>query len=59
MDPALRTVKVYRSGAGSGGYEQAAELSAEVGGAVLTTPLLPDFGLPLADLFARRARGAR
>lgn len=49
VDPELETVKIYRLGAA--GYGPAAELSREAG-AVLASPLLPGFALPLAALFA-------
>jgi Uma2 family endonuclease len=48
VDPALDTVKVYRNP--EGGYERMAEWRAE-DEATLTTPLLPDWALPLTDLF--------
>lgn len=48
VDPELETVKVYRQGAA--GYGPAMELSREAG-AALSTPLLPGFELPLAELF--------
>jgi Uma2 family endonuclease len=49
VDPALETVKVYRHP--EDGYERVAELTAEDDDAI-TTPLLSDWQLPLADLFA-------
>lgn len=49
LDPALETVKVYRSP--EGGYERVAELTAE-NTDELTSPLLPEWRLPLTDLFA-------
>lgn len=49
VDPALGVVKVYRME--NGRYHRAAELSAEAGDA-LTSPLLPEFRLELAGLFA-------
>jgi Uma2 family endonuclease len=48
VDPALGTVKVYQGP--EGGYERVAELRAEDED-TLTTPLLPDWALPLVDLF--------
>lgn len=48
IDPALETVKVYRNP--EGGYERAVEASAEDED-TLTTPLLPDWTLPLTTLF--------
>lgn len=48
VDPALETVKVYRMT--DQGYVRAAELSQEAGD-TLTTPLLPDFQLSLAEIF--------
>jgi len=50
VDPELETVTVYRLTA-AGGYVRAAELSREAGD-VLSTPLLPDLTLSLADIFA-------
>ena len=49
LDPELDTIKVYRREPGV--FARAAELSAEAGD-VLTTPLLPDFSVAAADLFA-------
>lgn len=49
LDPALETVKVYRNP--EGGYDRVAELTAE-NDAELSSPLLPKWSLPLADLFA-------
>ena len=49
VDPALETVKVYRHP--EDGYERVAECTAE-GEDTLTTPLLSDWQLSLADLFA-------
>jgi len=48
VDPALGTVKVYRKP--DGGYERAAERRAEDED-TLSTPLLPDWSLPLTTLF--------
>lgn len=48
VDPALETVKVYR--APEDGYERVAEASTE-NEDTLTTPLLPDWALPLTTLF--------
>jgi Uma2 family endonuclease len=48
VDPALETVKVYREP--DGGYERAAERRAEDED-TLSTPLLPDWTLPLTTLF--------
>ena len=49
VDPELDALKIYRSTAGA--FARAAELSVE-GGDALTTPLLPDFSVPLAEIFA-------
>lgn len=49
VDPELETVKVYRRG--DSGFGRALELSAEAGD-ILTTPLLPEFSISLAELFA-------
>ena len=49
VDPELEILKVYRMG--ESGYERVAEWSREAKD-VLTTPLLPDFRLAPADLFA-------
>lgn len=49
MDPELETVKVFRLSGGHQ-YVRAAELSVEAHD-TLTTPLLPEFRLPLSDLF--------
>jgi Uma2 family endonuclease len=48
VDPALETVKVYRHP--EGGYERVAERTAEDEDTI-TTPLLSDWQLSLADLF--------
>ncbi|MEF8797451.1 MAG: Uma2 family endonuclease [Salinivenus sp.] len=48
VDPALETVKVYREP--EGGYERVAETRAE-DEQTLSTPLLPDWSLPLTTLF--------
>jgi Uma2 family endonuclease len=48
VDPALETVKVYRMT--DEGYVRAAELSREAGD-TLTTPLLPEFRITLAEVF--------
>lgn len=48
VDPELETVKVFRLGDHQ--YIRTAELSTEAHD-TLTTPLLPEFRLPLADLF--------
>lgn len=48
VDPALETVKSYREP--EGGYEQAAVWSAEDEDTI-TTPLLPEWRLPLNNLF--------
>jgi Uma2 family endonuclease len=48
VDPILETVKVYRLAGGV--YERAAELSVEAGDR-LETPLLPGFGIALAQIF--------
>lgn len=49
IDPVTESVKVYRLK--DGDYRQATELFAEYD-ARLTSPLFPQFSLPLADLFA-------
>jgi Uma2 family endonuclease len=49
VDPELDAVKVYRRDGGV--FARAAELTAEAGD-ILTTPLLPDFSVSVADLFA-------
>jgi len=49
IDPELDTIKIYRR-AGEG-FARVAELSVEHDDA-LTTPLLPDFSVPLAEVFA-------
>jgi Uma2 family endonuclease len=49
VDPELDAVKVYRRDGGV--FARAAELTAEAGD-ILTTPLLPDLSISLADLFA-------
>jgi Uma2 family endonuclease len=48
VDPELETVKVFRLSGQQ--YVRAAELSTEAHD-TLTTPLLPEFNLPLSDLF--------
>ena len=48
IDPVLEVVKVYRLDEGS--YSAANELSAE-NGEVLSSPLLPEFEIPLTTLF--------
>jgi Uma2 family endonuclease len=48
VDPELETVKVFRLSGHQ--YARTAELSVEARD-VLTTPLLPDFNLPLVELF--------
>ncbi len=49
VDPELETIKVYRRG--DGGFARAAELAAEAGD-IVTTPLLPECSISLAELFA-------
>ena len=49
VDPELDTIKIYRRVEGS--FARAAELSAEAGDS-LTTPLLPELSLLLADVFS-------
>jgi Uma2 family endonuclease len=49
VDSVVETVKIYRRNGET--FERVAELSMETGGA-LTTPLLPGFELPLAEVFA-------
>lgn len=50
VDPELETIKIHRRTA-DGVFARAAELSLENGDS-LTTPLLPGFSAPLADVFA-------
>jgi Uma2 family endonuclease len=50
VDPELDLVRIYRRDAGSR-FARPIELSLERGD-VLTTPLLPDLELRLADIFA-------
>jgi Uma2 family endonuclease len=52
VDPELDAVKVYRRDGGA--FVRAAELTAEAGD-ILTTPLLPELSISLADLFAMTA----
>jgi Uma2 family endonuclease len=52
VDPELETIKIYRRV--DGAFQRAAELSTE-GADALTTPLLPDFSAPLAEIFASAA----
>ena len=49
VDPELDAIKIYRRIADA--FARVAELSVE-GGDALTTPLLPDFSVPLAEIFA-------
>ena len=49
VDPELDTIKVYRSA--SGGFGKALELTGEAGDS-LSTPLLPGWSFPAADVFA-------
>ena len=49
VDPELDAIKIYRLMEGV--FTRVAELSVEAGD-TLTTPLLPDFSVPLADMFA-------
>jgi Uma2 family endonuclease len=49
VDPELDAIKVYRRVEGA--FARVAELRTETGD-TLTTPLLPDFSAPLAELFA-------
>lgn len=48
VDPELELVKIYRRTGDA--FTRAAEISTETGGEI-TTPLLPDFVLPIADVF--------
>jgi len=48
VDPELELVKIYRR-AGTA-FERVAEISTETGGTI-TTPLLPDFAIEIADVF--------
>jgi Uma2 family endonuclease len=50
VDPEVETVKVYRRGGEA--FARVAELSNEIPGEVLTTPLLPALSIPLRRLFA-------
>ena len=50
VDPELDAIKIYRR-TDEHTFTRVAELSAESGES-LTTPLLPDFSVPLADIFA-------
>lgn len=52
VDPELELVKIYRRNAANN-YGRAVEVSMETGGAI-TSPLLPGFELPIADVFAAR-----
>jgi Uma2 family endonuclease len=49
VDPELELVKVYR--ATNGVFVRVAEIDTEIGGDI-TSPLLPDFALPVAKVFA-------
>jgi Uma2 family endonuclease len=49
VDPELELVKIYRRAGAI--FERAAEISTETGG-TLTTPLLPEFALGIAEVFA-------
>lgn len=49
VDPEVELVKIYR--ASGGVYANAAEISADDGG-IITSPLLPGFSLPIAEVFA-------
>ena len=49
VDPELDAVKAYRRD--DGVFVRVAELTADAGD-ILTTPLLPDLSISLADLFA-------
>jgi Uma2 family endonuclease len=49
VDPELELVTIYRRGGSV--FERAAEISTETGGTI-TTPLLPEFALDIADVFA-------
>ena len=48
LDPELDSVKAYRRGEAA--FERVAELNAE-GEDVLTTPLLPGWSMPVAEIF--------
>ena len=52
VDPELDAIKVYRRAGGV--FTRAAELTAEAGD-ILTTPLLPEFSVALAEIFAEPA----
>jgi Uma2 family endonuclease len=49
VDPELELVKIYRSSGGV--YVLAAEIDTDKGGTIIS-PLLPDFALPVAEVFA-------
>jgi Uma2 family endonuclease len=49
VDPELELLKIYRLSGGT--YVLAAEVDTDKGGTI-TSPLLPDFALPIADVFA-------
>ena len=53
VDPELDAIKIYRRAAGA--FARVAELSAEAGDSV-TTPLLPQLSVPLADVFSAPIR---
>jgi Uma2 family endonuclease len=48
VDPELELVKIYRRTGGA--FVRTGEISTETGGTI-TTPLLPEFALPIADVF--------
>jgi len=48
VDPELELVKIYRRS--RGGFARVAEITTETGGEI-TTPLLPDFALPISGVF--------
>jgi Uma2 family endonuclease len=49
VDPELELVKIYRSS--DGAYVRGADLDTDTGGTI-TSPLLPEFALPIAEVFA-------
>ncbi len=51
VDPILETIKIYRREGGA--YRRVAELSNESAD-VLSTPLLPELGIPLSEVFTPR-----
>jgi Uma2 family endonuclease len=52
VDPDLEMVKIYRLNGAT--YAKAAEIDTDAGGTI-TSPLLPGFALPVADVFAEQS----